>query len=233
MKTTRHSKRQRNNQVKTIYTKIDKRLIPTLPKVVYKGRIVVIETRREMLSAVSYLRKQRVLGLDTETRPNFDRQARHKVALLQVAAEGICFLFRLNRLGLPQELTDLLGDDKILKIGLSFQDDLRSMHARADFKMGRYVELQRLVKDYNIQDMSLQKIYANLFGERISKSQRLSNWEADVLSEAQQQYAAIDAWACIRIYQQLQAMKRIHNYRVVSDVNPSLLVDKVIRSLLA
>ena len=67
------------------------------------------------------------------------------------------------------------------------------------------------------QDKSLQKIYGILFSEKISKSQRLSNWEADVLTDAQKQYAATDAWACLNIYHLLEELKRTGNYELAPE----------------
>ena len=68
-----------------------------------------------------------------------------------------------------------------------------------------FIDLQEYVKYFHISDISLQKIYAIIFGERISKTQRLTNWEAPTLTEAQQTYAAIDAWACLRLYRRLRS----------------------------
>jgi len=167
--------------------------------------------------------------LDTETRPNFKKNSEHKVALLQVSTLEICFLFRLNFIDLPFEILELLSDDSIMKVGLSFQDDLRAMHKRAQFKMGQYVELQKFVGEFGITDKSLQKLYANFFHLRISKGQRLSNWEADVLSESQKRYAATDAWACVKIYNYLEELKRTHDYSVVSAVSELKMVDSVVK----
>ena len=89
---------------------------------------------------------------------------------------------------------------------------MRMLNQRRRFKPGTFVELQKEVKDIGIEDNSLQKIYANLFGEKISKGQQLSNWEADVLTEAQQKYAATDAWACIKIHEEVTKMKKEKNF---------------------
>ena len=90
------------------------------------------------------------------------------------------------------------------------------LHKRAPFNQQGCIELQDFVRPFGIQDKSLQKIYGILFKEKISKSQRLSNWEADVLSDGQKQYAATDAWACLNIYNLLQELKRTGNYEVES-----------------
>ena len=183
---------------------IDKKLISEMPKVVFHGRIIIIYTEDDARKAVAYLNRCSVVGVDTETRPSFKKGKVNSVALLQVATSDTCFLFRLNRIGIPDFLEEFLQND-VLKIGLSLRDDFNMLHRanNKDPRVGNWIELQDYVSRFGIQEKSLQKIYAILFGEKISKSQRLSNWEADVLTEAQQQYAATDAWATLRIYQKL------------------------------
>ena len=183
---------------------IDKKLISEMPKEVFPGRIIIIYTEEDARKAVSYLNRCPVVGVDTETRPSFKKGKINKVALLQISTVDTCFLFRLNRIGIPDFLEEFLQNDT-LKIGLSLRDDF-SMLRRAnnkDPKVGNWIELQDYVQRFGINEKSLQKIYAILFGKKISKNQRLSNWEADVLTEAQQQYAATDAWATLRIYKEL------------------------------
>lgn len=178
-----------------------------MPRVLFPGHIEVIVSESEAEQAVAFLMKQPILGLDTETRPSFSPGKQNKVALLQVCCGDICFLFRLNRIGIPQCLVRLLEDRKITKVGLSWQDDLRSLNGRKRFRAGTFIELQVMAGQMGIQDMSLQKLYANIFGQKISKGQQLSNWEADNLSDAQKQYAATDAWACIQLYNEMMKMK--------------------------
>lgn len=200
--------------MKTIFDKFDKRAIPNLPLVAFEGRIEVISGMGEADRAVDFLLKQPILGLDTETKPSFHRGDGHKVALLQVCTHDICFLFRLNHIDMPDSIVRLLSDTCVKKIGLSWSDDLCVLRRRREFTPGAFEDIQRIVGNYGIEDMSLQKLYANLFGQRISKSQRLSNWEADVLTEKQKLYAATDAWACIKLYEELQRM-RTEGYKLV------------------
>lgn len=191
---------------------IDKKLISEMPKVVFPGRIIIIYTEDDARKAVAYLNRCSVVGVDTETRPSFKKGKVNSVALLQVATSDTCFLFKLNRIGIPDFLEEFLQND-VLKIGLSLRDDFNMLRRanNKDPRVGNWIELQDYVSRFGIQEKSLQKIYAILFGEKISKSQRLSNWEADVLTEAQQQYAATDAWATLRIYQKLNNEKLIIN----------------------
>ena len=127
------------------------------------------------------------------------------VALLQLSTESDAFLIRLNKTGIPAPLKQYLEDPNIIKVGLSTTDDFHQLTRICDVHPAGFVELQQLVKEYHIADMSLQKIYAILFQQKISKGQQLTNWEAPTLTDAQQRYAAIDAWACLRIYEYLQA----------------------------
>ena len=178
---------------KTIYSKYDKGLIGDLPVAEFGGRIVVVLNASEAERAVRFLLAQPLLGLDTETRPSFKRGDMHKVALLQVATPDVCFLFRLNHTGMTDAIRRLLEDTEVTKVGLSWHDDLNSLHHLGDFRTGRFLDIQDMVRRIGIEDMSLQKIYANLFGQKISKRQQLTNWEADVLSDRQKAYAATDA----------------------------------------
>ena len=173
----------------------------------FPGRILVIDTEKDADKAVSYLTQFEAVGFDTETRPSFKKGTRYKISLMQISTDEACFLFRLNRIGIPQSLEDFLVNDKILKIGLSLRDDFGAMRKRTDIKPANFLDLQNYVGQFGIEDASLQKIYAILFDKKISKGQRLSNWEADVLTEQQKKYAALDAWACLKIYNQLNQDK--------------------------
>ena len=171
---------------------IPKETVSTMQTVKFEGGIQVIDTIDKARVALRELSRARVVGFDTETRPSFRKGRLHKVALMQLATDDFCFLFRLNKLGVFDLLKDFLCNPDITKIGRS-----------GEICPQGFVELQTFVKDYCIADTSLQKIYAIVFGERISKSQRLSNWEAETLTPEQQSYAAIDAWACLRLFRYL------------------------------
>ncbi len=200
---------------KIIYNKFDKHDITDLPKVLFSGRIIVINTAAEAEKAVDYLMSQKILGIDTETRPSFKKGQSHNVALLQVSTHDTCFLFRLNLTGITPAIIRLLEDSSIPKIGLSLRDDINSLHKRADFHPGNFIDLQKHVCELGVEDLSLQKLYANFFHQKISKSVRLSNWESDVLSDKQKLYAATDAWACINIYEELCRLEKTGDYELI------------------
>lgn len=184
-------------------TKISKEQVAELETAVFPGRIIVIQSESEAEKAVSYLEKFELIGFDTETRPSFTKGVVRKIALMQLSTNDTCFLFRLNLIGIPECLIRLLIASDITKIGLSLKDDFAAIRKRIQLEPKGFIELQSFVKKFGIENNGLQRIYAILFGERISKGQRLSNWEADILTEAQQKYAALDAWACLQIYNKL------------------------------
>ena len=182
---------------------ISKQQVAELDRVVYNGDIIVIDHIAQVKDAVNHLSSKIAIGFDTETKPAFKRGQVNNVALLQLATEEECYLFRLNKIGFPKELEDLMSNVSVKKIGLSLRDDFAALKKRTGKTPENFIDLQLFVDKFDIDDNSLQKIYAILFGQKISKSQRLSNWEAAELSPAQQSYAAIDAWACLRIYNHL------------------------------
>lgn len=209
--------------MKKIYDKFDKSIINSLPLVTFPGKIMVVLNEYEAERAVEYLLSCDVLGVDTETRPAFRKGNNHKVALLQVATRKECFLFRLNHLGLPKSLLRLLSNKQVPMVGLSWHDDLMSLHRREQFEPGWFIDIQDIIGNLGIVDKSLQKLYANLFGEKISKRQRLTNWEADVLTDRQKEYAAIDAWACIKLYDEIMNLLATKEYEleVVPEEKPA------------
>lgn len=200
---------------KTIYNRIDKKEIANLPRVTFPGKIFVILTPEEAERCVDYLLSEPILGFDTETRPSFTKGKHFKCSLLQVATGNCSFLFRLNHLGMAPAVIRLLEDTTVMKVGLAWNNDLSSLHELGEFTPGAFVDLQDTVKEIGIEDQSLVKIYANLFGERISKADRLSNWERDILKDSQKAYASIDAWACIQIYQEVRRLQATGEYELI------------------
>lgn len=194
----------KNKDLDNAIVTIDKDTLLELPAAPFKGLISLVDRKSQISEAIEFLKKSPVIGFDTETKPNFKRGECHKVALVQLATPEKTFLFRTNLIGLPAQLIELLEDPNILKIGLSIKDDFHSLAKISEINPKNFIELQNYVKDYRIVDTSLSKIHAILFGQRICKGQRLTNWEADELTEAQKNYAALDAFACIQIYDHLK-----------------------------
>ena len=165
--------------------------------------IEVIDSANEVATAVDCLMQEEVVGFDTETKPSFTHGKSNKIALMQISTAKKCFLFRLQMIGKSEALKNFLENEKIKKIGLALHGDLRNLRVWDKFTPKNFIDLQKIVIQYGIEELGLQRIYAIIFGKKISKSQQLSNWEAKILNQAQQIYAATDAWACREIYLKL------------------------------
>jgi len=174
-----------------------------LPLTSFEKEIYVIENKDQIEYAFNYLRQQTIIGFDTETKPSFKKGQKNEVALLQLASSDKAFLFRLNKIKLDGNIRKILSDSTIVKVGVAIKDDLNGLKKKSTFEPQSFVELQEMVKKYGIQSFSLQKLSAIVLGVRISKSKRLSNWEAESLNEAQLKYAATDAWVALEVYKKL------------------------------
>ena len=185
--------------------------IEQLSPAAFPGRIEVIDSIvLDFFRAVRYLRRQSVIGFDTESRPCFSpNQPHYGVSLLQLSGKERAFLFRIKMMGdIPKALRKILSDEKILKVGAAVNDDVRGLEKHHDFTPKSFVDLQKIVWEYGIKDKSVKKMAAIILGIRISKTQQLSNWEAEKLSEAQQSYAATDAWVCREMYLKLLSSEK-------------------------
>lgn len=202
-----------------IKPKISKEEVNELPIVIFGGEVKVIDHDEKVFDAIQILSQHNMVGIDTETKPSFKKGMLHKVSLLQVSTEDICFLFRLNKIAFPKELGDFLSDKSVKKIGLALKDDFNALNKHHRFKPDNVVDLQSIVRNYGILELGLQKIFALVFNQKISKSQRLTNWESPELTEQQQRYAATDAWAALMIYKQLMKEKKLTNAEIEQIVN--------------
>lgn len=176
----------------------------------FPGKISVIDSvGAEFNRAIVYLRSQKVIGFDTETRPCFGpNQPRYGVSLLQLSGPEKAFLFRVKNMGMHRRLCNLLSDKRIVKVGAAIHDDIRGLQKLKEFTPGNFVDLQKIVWEYGIRDKSVKKMTAIILGFRISKTQQLSNWEAETLSESQCKYAATDAWVCREMYLKLMKSEK-------------------------
>lgn len=191
-------------QEKIWKTSITKAELSNLPAETFTGTIHLIDTPEAAEAAAYALSQEKIIGFDTETRPSFRRGEHYAVSLLQLSSLNDTYLFRLKHTGMPACVTSILENAEILKIGVSIHDDFLNLHKKFELAPQGFVDLQNFVKEFNIADNSLSRIYGILFDKRISKGQRLSNWEAPMLTQHQQEYAALDALACLTIYNHLR-----------------------------
>ena len=174
-----------------------------LPLIQFPGEIILVDEIKDIKKHIPYLESQPVLGFDTETRPSFRKGRKNKVALLQLSTADKAFLFRLNYTGFSESLSEILANEEITKVGAAIKDDIIGLQEHYEFEPAGFIDLQDFVKQFNIESNGLKKLSGIVLDHRISKSQRVTNWENDELTEAQQIYAATDAWVCYEIYHRL------------------------------
>lgn len=170
----------------------------------FKGEIRVVDDTASFRAAMKELREYPVLGFDTETRPSFRKGNNNKIALIQISNSHVAWLFRVNKIGIPELLKKWLEDDRVLKIGAGLNDDMRRLRQLITFEPGGFLDLQKYVEAFQIESKSLKKMVAIVLGYKISKSQQMSNWESEALTEQQLRYAATDAWVCLEVYHKLR-----------------------------
>ena len=186
------------------FATIDNNTVATLPAARFDGKIVIIDKEEQVEAACNDLKRHKILGFDTETRPSFRAGISYKVSLLQLSTPDTCYLFRLSHIRLDNKILNILGSHTILKVGVDVSGDIRSLHALRSFKADGFVDLQNEAIRWGIEEKSLRKLSAIVLGMRVSKAQRLSNWEAEQLTAQQQEYAATDAWVATRILATLE-----------------------------
>jgi ribonuclease D len=169
----------------------------------FKGEIVVVEDMKSFKDTFPRILHSEILGFDTETRPSFRKGRKNKVSLIQLANKELACLIRINKVGIPPELADLLANPGIIKAGVAVHDDIRFLKRVKGFNPSGFIDLQNFVRDYGIKSSGLKKLSAIVLGFRISKRQQVTDWEAEQLTDAQQIYAATDAWVCHQIYSKL------------------------------
>ncbi len=192
-------------------SEIEKEEINKLEVRQFEGDIKVIDSWDMFREAMHEISKYSLLGFDTETKPVYKKGVHHRIALIQVSNSDVAWLFRVNKIGIPQELKYLLENDKVLKIGAGLPDDMQRLRKIVPFTPGGFLDLQKYVEAFHIESKSLKKLVAIILGYKISKSQQLSNWEADSLTDQQIRYAATDAWVCLEIYHALR--NALKNYQ--------------------
>ncbi|TCO05380.1 3'-5' exonuclease [Natronoflexus pectinivorans] len=186
---------------------ISKEAIGELPLCQFEGTITVVEDPQKVDEIVEELLSEKVIGFDTETKPSFKKGALNEISLLQLSTSDKAYLFRLNKTGFNGSLVKLFENSAIIKVGVGIRDDLRGLKRLANFKPSRFVEIQEMVKSFGIDVFSLKALAGLILSVRISKRQRLSNWESDSLTPAQIDYAATDAWIAYRIFEELMLIE--------------------------
>lgn len=193
----------------TYQANIDNDSVAQLPAARFPGRIVIVDSEECVDAACEDLQRYDRIGFDTETRPSFRAGVSYKISLLQLSTPTTCYLFRLCKIRLSNRILKILGSRRIIKVGVDVAGDIRQLRELREFKADGFVDLQHEASRWGIEEKSLRKLSAIVLGERVSKAQRLSNWEAGTLTEQQQDYAATDAWVSLKLLDELMKVKPV------------------------
>ena len=180
-----------------------------LPAVRFEGEVQIVDTEQALIEACEYLSQHSVIGFDTETRPSFKAGVTNRVALIQLSTSKRCYLIRLCRMKFGRELQRLLENPNIKKVGADVAGDIRSLTQLRHIRAAGFIDLQTIAPQWGIEEKSLRKLSAIVLGKRVSKAQRLSNWEAAQFTEQQISYAATDAWVCLEILSALESTPKV------------------------
>lgn len=185
-------------------SEISKEEVAELELIQYEGPISLINSIETFEQEIDQILENTILGFDTETRPSFKKGRLYPTALIQLSNQNRAWLIRVSRIGYPKKLLEVLSNEDVLKVGLGLSDDLRRLRSDFQFEPAGFLDLQQYVAAFRIQEKGLKKLSGLVLGRRISKSQQVSNWDSDHLTEAQLRYAATDAWVCLEIYNTLR-----------------------------
>ncbi|KAF4041518.1 3'-5' exonuclease [Phytophthora infestans] len=174
-----------------------------LPTTSFNGPIALIHSEQEEQEHAEYLREQKVVGVDTEARPDFrplKGATGNPVCLIQVSTLERAYLYRLQRgKPLPPVLQELFVDPDVLKVGHSLSDDFRQLKSsRLVQAVNSTVDTLYIAHKLGCKRPGLKSACQVFLGGSLDKVMQVSDWEAPVLSDAQISYAATDAWAPLR-----------------------------------
>jgi len=185
-------------------SEISKEQVAELELIQFEGPIHVIDSLEAFESEIASIAREPILGIDTETRPSFKKGSMYPTSLIQLSSLEQAWIIRVSRIAYPKELLKLLSQEIPMKVGVSLHDDLRRLRSDFQFEPKGFLDLQQYVEAFRIEEKGLKKLSGIVLGRRISKAQQVSNWDADLLTEAQLRYAATDAWICLMIYYKLR-----------------------------
>ncbi len=169
----------------------------------FTGKIHLINTDVALNSVAADLSQAKILGFDTETKPSFKKGEVYKVALLQLATATDAYLIRLQALTNFEIIRNIFENESIVKVGCAIHDDIKQLQKIFHFTVKNFVELQELAKVKNLKNFGLKGMTEEVLQAQLSKGPKLTNWQAETLTEKQLLYAATDAWIGLELYKKL------------------------------
>lgn len=179
----------------------------------------------------------RMIGIDTETKPAFQKNKKNATSLIQIAGrteggeESVFIIDMLSMVIQEKNMQELdtflyhkLSDDECVKVGHNLSHDFIGL--RKDYpQMKSFKEVKNIVEvtsflphldPHAIYGKSLQKLVKSFLHSDLDKSAQLSNWNRRPLDPRQIHYAACDALVLLRLYDVLlcEALDRNKSFSI-------------------
>jgi ribonuclease D len=199
-----------------------------LPIREYRGPVRMVSSERELEQAVRELRLEKVVGLDTETRPTFKKGEFYLPSLVQIAASSAVYLFQLKKMDFSAALTELFENARLIKAGIGLKDDFKNLNKVFPFVPQNVVDLSFAARAQGFQQSSVRSLAGQLLGFRVTKGTATSNWANAHLSPKQISYAATDAWVCRELFLRFQQLNYLDDdgNLIVPEPGPEAREDK-------
>lgn len=180
--------------------------VNSLPLFRYEGPVTIVHTPGGLAAAFERIREERLLGFDTESKPNFRKGVINSPTLIQLACSDRVFLIQLNRIPFNKDMASFLASSDHIKTGVAIGDDIRLLNKLYPFTADGLVDLREAARAKGLSTRGLRTLAANFLHMRISKNAQCSNWGSKELTQQQVIYAATDAWVSRLIYERMSEL---------------------------
>ncbi len=181
--------------------------INSLPIIRFEGEVKVVNDVSAAGKIIKKLLREKLLGFDTESKPSFKAGVSHPISLIQISTLKTSYLFQVNGNGLIPLLEPLLSSQKVKKVGVGLSHDINKLKGFNDVTLNGLIDLSILAKEKGIIQTGARGLTARYLQKRLVKTAQTTNWARNELSEKQKNYAATDAWVCLKIYPLLKKDK--------------------------
>lgn len=149
------------------------------------------------------------IGFDTESKPTFKvGEASSGPHLIQFATPAKAYLFRIGVPGCIEAASAILQSPALAKIGFGLKSDRSRLQGKLGIRPASLLDLGSVLRYQGKKgQVGLRGAVAAVLDARIEKSRSVatSNWANPTLTEAQQAYAANDAYAALCVFLGLSA----------------------------
>lgn len=169
--------------------------------------IVVISTGEGARRAYDELMQSTVVGFDTESKPTFVKGEKSTGPhVVQFSTMERAYIFMLHQAECRKVAGRLIESAALKKVGFGLSNDLTSIRNKLKVQPRSVLDVETLFSSKGHgRGVGVKVAVAIIFNRRFKKSGKAStsNWAALQLSDTQLLYAANDAYAAIKVFEEL------------------------------